>query len=124
MKKALVFLSMIISMNSFALICTSEDNPAKKLKLNKSNYEFVTGEVYIRTFISVFAGTYEYKNYLEDEYTLFDQKGKKHTLTVKKELQINHCRARVCPGDDLLGPKDAIGKLSVEGEEDEYFTCI
>jgi hypothetical protein len=127
MKALTVFLMMAISLNSFSMICTSEDNFAKKLAITSKHNGMVTGESYIRTYINVFAGTVQ-KGFLNDTYKLFNQEGQEFTLTVKKEPFIQHCRTRVCPPIPAPTPQDQVGKLSftnADGEEvHEYFECL
>lgn len=122
MKKTLILISLLMSVNAFALICESENNPAEKLKLTVESTNLVVGELLNQTTKNLFVGKVEIDFFSGDSYKLYDQTGQEFSFFVKKELVINHCRARVCPNPGPIGPN--LGKLSSEGHDDEYFKCF
>jgi hypothetical protein len=122
LKALLLLITMAVSVNSYALVCTSEDNIAKKLELTNKTNNLVVGESYIRAHGNVFAGTVDHGFFKGSTYTLFNQDGQEFIFFLKNELVFNHCRARFCPPPAPIGPKQ--GKLTSEGIEDEYFSCL
>jgi hypothetical protein len=123
MKKMLTMLTLLIGFNSFALVCTSEENSAFKIKLTKVSGHLVSGESFIRTYEDIFTGTVKYDFLKGDTYTLFNQYGEKSVLTIKNELVLSHCRTRLC-NSDIPDITPSIAKLSSENKEDEYFSCL
>ncbi len=126
MKYTILLGSLLMSLNAFALVCESQEVPAKKIKLVEVSNKLVQGESYIRTTGNLFVGKVV-KDFLNgDTYKLFNQNGVAFSFTHKKELdfQINHCRARFCPPTTPLPTKPSIGKLSTDGLDDEYFDCF
>lgn len=122
LKALFVILTICMSMNSYALVCTSEDSAAKKLELTEQTNNLVIGESYVRAHGNVFAGTVKHEFFKGSTYTLFNQAGQEFSFFLKNEPVFNHCRARVCPPPTPIGPKQ--GKLTSEGIEDEYFSCF
>lgn len=120
MRTLLLLTCLFVGINANAMICTSEENFAKKIELNHQSPDLVTGSVYIRTNIHVFAGKVEH-NLFEKVYTLFNQEGKPFTFTVQTFDLGNHCRARVCHGP--VNQKK-VAKLSNDEIGDEYFECL
>ena len=56
MKKTLILISLLMSVNAFALICESENNPAEKLKLTVESTNLVVGELLNQTTKNLFVG--------------------------------------------------------------------
>ena len=123
MKKLLTLLTLLIGFNSYALICTSEENPALKIKLTNISGNLVSAESFIRTYGDIFSGTVKYDFLTGDTYTLFNQHGEKSVLTIKNKLILSHCRTRLC-NSDISDITPQIAKLSSENNEDEYFSCL
>lgn len=125
MKKALLLLMLTMSMNAFAIVCESDENPGKKIKLVTQVNNLVSGESFIRTIDNLFVGTVKKEFFKGDTYKLYNQKGQEFTFFHKKELVLNnHCRTRVCPAPTPTPIGPSLGKLSTEGLEDEYFSCF
>ena len=124
MKTLLAVALLFMSANTFALVCSSEDVPAKKLELTAKHNNMVAGETYVRVQENIFAGTVKH-GFFSDVYSLFNHKGESFTFTLQQN-PIQHCRLRVCPGPGPLDPE--VGKLSFLDESgesvDEYFECL
>lgn len=124
MKALSILIALVLSTNSYAVMCHSEDMPGKWLELKTtSTNNFVQGATGVRAHGNVFAGKIT-KGFLKDTYKLYDSNGVEFTFELNKELPFPHCRARVCPPDPSPIPTTQVGKLTSEEIEDEYFTCL
>ena len=119
MKRILMVMMLMMSFKAFSYVCTSDENPAKKLDIQVTQLEFVQAQTYARATYNVFAGKLTDKNWFLDTYTLYNQDGVEYSLIISKETGVLHCRARVCP----TLPESITAKLSSLGIEDEYFSC-
>ena len=126
MKYTILLGSLLMSLNAFALICESTEEPAKKIKLVEVSNKLVEGESFIRTTDNLFVGTIEKDFFNGDTYKLFNQNGVAFSFTHKTEIDFpsNHCRARFCPPTNPLPIKPSVRKLSSNGLDDEYFDCF
>jgi hypothetical protein len=124
MKRILMIITLLTSASSFALTCTSDENSVKKITLTDLHYNLVQGSESERVVGKVFAGK-KTGGYFITNYELFDQNGEFAEFTVNTNPPDigSHCRARVCPSQ-IPQNKLKMGKLIIEGKQDEYFTCI
>lgn len=129
MKTSLALFILLLSTSVSALNCQSDDNPGKKLFINKPNGEsLVMAEAFFQETENVFAGKVQLLKGSE-EYTLFNQEGVEYTLVVDKIGSLNqpqspstHCQAKVCHTKYIkMNLQNAI--LSSQGMADENFTC-
>ncbi|MEE3080377.1 MAG: hypothetical protein VX341_13645 [Bdellovibrionota bacterium] len=121
MKKIMIGMAFLLTLNSYALECVSNEDPNKKLFLNTKGM-FQEAIIVTNKIVSILVG--KKTDYLGSSYVLFNESGEKVKLNISYNRLSHHCRARLCPsnGDDLLKP-ESIGKLEI-GEEVEYFDCL
>ncbi len=121
MKKIMIGMTFLLTLNSYALECASNEDPNKKLFLNTKG-KFHEAIIVTEKIASILVG--KKTKLLGNSYVLFNESGEKVKLNVSYNMPSNHCRARWCPstGDDLFKPTST-GKLEI-GEEVEYFDCL
>jgi hypothetical protein len=124
MKRIFMIMTLLTSSSSFALTCTSEEDPSKKLQLVELGSNKISGQLIEKKLSSVYAGTKE-SNFSQVNYDLYDQSGQvvEFSLLKMPPSTGGHCRARVCPSH-FPSKTSQSGKLVIKGEADEYFTCI
>ena len=129
MKKMIIGLATLVSLQSYALVCSSLEGEDKQLILYKKN-NVQEGIILNKGKISSFMIGKMKIDLLSDkgpEYTLFDENGEKLNVTVSYDsLPSNHsgsCRARVCPSNGYNDIFQVKAKLSY-GESVEYFECL
>lgn len=133
MKFLLLTLLLTLGANSaFALTCNSEDSP-NKFDINHHGFGKYTGKLYVRAISNIFAGTKKQIDLLTDEYTFYNQDGEYAKFTLKKKIQnfpLPHCRYRHgcdhsrVPSNIPANFENHTGKLEIEGQESEYFSCF
>ncbi|OUR93506.1 hypothetical protein A9Q84_18715 [Halobacteriovorax marinus] len=124
MKTIILGITLLLSAQSFALTCTSEDNAEKHLIIEKAQGDKVKGQTFVKATLNLFVGTMS-STFLEENYTLFNQNGEKFSFLLKKNTPIFHgCRTRVCHTPFETEEVIQKGKLTTEDGEDEYYKCI
>lgn len=121
MRKIMIGMTFILTLNSYALECASNEDPNKKLFLNTKG-KFHEAIIVTYKIVSILVG--KKTDFVGSSYVLFNESGEKAEFNVSYNRPSHHCRARWCPstGDDLFKPKST-GKLEI-GEEVEYFDCL
>ena len=120
MKKMIIGMTFLLTLNTYALECTSNEDPDKKLFLNAKG-KFQEAIIVTNKIESILVGK---KTSFKSGHTLFNESGEKVNLHVSYNLPTHHCRARWCPPNagDLTKPKST-AKLEI-GEDVEYFDCL
>jgi len=139
MKKLLLFIAVLGSFNSYALVCKSDSLAENELLIENMGTEgyysvysvakvvLVSKEIDSDFIKKKFFLGKAFQTRLGKSYDLVDTAGIKGHLSIKSEFVLGThlptCRARVCPSDGGAGGLKLTAKLTIEGES-EYFTCL